>query len=111
MLTEYELMPQRLPVQNSILMVQAPEDQPWVKECTPEEWSRELAAGYDYVYIFCPEDQFVREYIGLFEDESQVVVDRMFQVIPQEDGTARLRCLYGWGEQIDAALDNPGQTG
>ena len=111
LMTEYELIPQQLQSESSILMVQAPEDQPWVKECSPEAWSRELAQGYDYVYIFCPEDQFVREYIALFEDESQIVVDRMFQVIPQQDGTSRLRCLYGWGETIDAGLDNPAQTG
>ncbi len=93
MQTEYELLPQQLPAHSSILMERQPKNEPWVRACSPEEWSKELAAGYDYVYIFCPEDQFVREYLELFEDESQVVVDRMFRVILQEDGTARLRCL------------------
>lgn len=89
----YELMPQKLPSQASILMVSAPQNEPWVREVSAEGWSRELAQNYDYVYIYCPEDQFVRDYVSLFEDDSQIVVDRMFKVIPQPDGTAKLRCI------------------
>ena len=33
----------------------------------------------------------MRDYISVFEDESQVVVDRMFEVVQQPDGTAKLR--------------------
>lgn len=90
---DYELIPERLPEQLTILKAENPAGEPWVYTVSAEEWSRELARKFDYVYIYCPEDQFVADYLSVFEDESQVVVDRMFRVIVQPDGTARLRCL------------------
>lgn len=90
---DYELVPERLPEQLTILKAENSAGEPWVHEVSAEEWSRELAQNFDYVYIYCPEDQFVADYLSVFEDESQVVVDRMFRVIAQPDGTARLRCL------------------
>lgn len=92
---EYDLLPLQLPAQASILMADPPEGAPWAREISAEEWSRELAEGFDYVYIYCPEDQFVRDYLAVFEPGSQshVTVDQMFRVIPQADGTARLRWL------------------
>lgn len=86
----YELLPQTLPEQATIIAAE-PSKEPWVKQYSAEEWSQLLAKEYDYVYIHCPEDQFVRDYISVFEDESQVVVDRMFEVVQQPDGTAKLR--------------------
>lgn len=92
---EYELLPQHLPTQAYILMETVPPGNPWARQISKEEFSRELAAGYDYLYIYCPEDQFVRDYLPVFEESSQseVVVDRMFAVIRQPDGTALLRCI------------------
>lgn len=90
---DYELVPERLPEQLTILQAENPAGEPWVHEVSAEEWSRELAQNFDYVYIYCPEDQFVADYLSVFEDESQVIVDRMFRVIVQPDGTARLRSL------------------
>ena len=91
----YDLLPDVLPDQATILMADVPPGNPWARQLSAEAWSRELAAGFDYVYIYCPEDQFVRDYLPVFEPDSQseVVVDRMFRVIPQPDGTARLRCI------------------
>ncbi len=89
---EYELLPTVLPPHQTILMNDPPEDEPWVKQCTWQQWQQLLAEdGYEYVYIYCPEDQFVREFLPIFEDESQVVVDRMFRVITDENGTLLLR--------------------
>ncbi len=90
---DYELVPERLPEQLTILKTENPNGEPWVHVVSAEEWSRELAQYFDYVYLYCPEDQFVADYLSVFEDESQVVVDRMFRVVVQPDGTARLRCL------------------
>lgn len=90
---DYELIPQCLPEQQTILKTENPNGEPWVRVVSAEEWSRDLAQNFDYVYLYCPEDQFVADYLSIFEDESQVVVDRMFRVIVQADGTARLRCL------------------
>ncbi len=87
----YELYPITLPVQQTILACDPSGTEPWVQKYSPEEWEAVLAKEYDYVYIYCPEDQFVRDYISLFEDESQVVVDRMFQVIRTDDSHMRLR--------------------
>lgn len=92
LIVNYELLPQTLPEQATILAAE-PSKEPWVKQYTAEAWSRLLAKEYDYVYIHCPEDQFVRDYLSVFEDESQVVVDRMFEVIRKPDGTATLRRL------------------
>ncbi|MBE6887490.1 MAG: hypothetical protein E7484_03610 [Ruminococcaceae bacterium] len=92
MLVEYELFPDvTLPQHMSIIAANAMENQPWVEQLSAEQWSRKLHDGFDYVYIHCPEDQFVADYLSVFEDESQVVVDRMFEVIRKEDGTAVLR--------------------
>ena len=87
-------MPVTLPPQATILMADAT-GVLWARQITPEAWSRELAEDYDYVYIYCPEDQFVRDFLEVFEtgSQSEVVADRMFEVVPQPDGTARLRCL------------------
>lgn len=90
LIVNYELLPQVLPTQATIIAAKA-STEPWVKQYSAAEWSRLLAKEYDYVYIHCPEDQFVRDYLSVFEDESQVVVDRMFEVIRQPDGTAKLR--------------------
>lgn len=90
---DYELLPVRLPEQATILMADNKNEEPWVKEISAEDWSRELAEQFDYVYIYCPEDQFVADYLSVFEDDSQIVPDRMFRVIVQPDGTARLRCM------------------
>ena len=90
---EFELLPWRLPEQHTILMADNEKAAPWVYQISAPAWSRELAERFEYVYIYCPEDQFVRDYLSLFEDESQVVVDRMFRVVIQEDGSAKLRCL------------------
>ena len=68
-------------------------EEPWVQEISAEAWSRELAQKYDYVYIYCPEDQFIADYGSVFEDDSQIGADRMFRVVVQPDGTARLRCM------------------
>lgn len=87
----YELYPITLPAQQTILACKPSANEPWVQKYSPEEWEAVLAKEYDYVYIYCPEDQFVRDYISLFEDESQVVVDRMFQVIRTDDSHMRLR--------------------
>lgn len=43
------------------------------------------------MYIHCPETRFAVDFLAPFEDESKVVVDRMFEVIRQPDGTAMLR--------------------
>lgn len=91
MIVRYELEPQtKLPAHSTILSAQEHSDL-WVKQMSAEEWSRLLAQEYEYVYIHCPEPQFVADYLSVFEDESQVVVDRMFKVIVQSDGTALLR--------------------
>lgn len=92
---EYELLPQHLPPQSNILMETVPEGNPWARQISKETFSKELADGFDYLYIYCPEDQFVRDYLSVFESSSQseVIVDRMFAVIRQPDGTALLRCI------------------
>lgn len=90
---DYELLPVRLPEQATILMADNKNEEPWAKEISAEDWSRELAEQYDYVYLYCPEDQFIADYGAVFEDDSQIVPDRMFRVIVQQDGTARLRCM------------------
>ena len=92
---EYELLPEHLPPQSNILMETVPEGNPWARQITKETFSKELADGFDYLYIYCPEDQFVRDYLSIFElsSQSEVVVDRMFAVIRQTDGTALLRCI------------------
>ncbi|MEG2021787.1 MAG: hypothetical protein RR087_08420, partial [Oscillospiraceae bacterium] len=90
---EFDLMPKTLPAQSSIIATDEFLSDPWVKHCTWQEWSRELYEKYDYVYIFCPETQYVREFLPVFEDESQVVVDRLFSVTKKPDGTASLKCL------------------
>lgn len=90
---DYELLPERLPEQATILMADNRNEEPWVKEISAEDWSRDLAEQFDYVYIYCPEDQFVADYCSVFEDDSQIVADRMFRVIVQPDGSARLRCM------------------
>lgn len=84
-----------LPEQATILMADVPEDAPWARQLSAAEWSRELAAGFDYVYIYCPEDQFIRDYLPVFEPDSQSMVapDRMFAVVRRADGAARLRCV------------------
>lgn len=91
----YDLLPIQLPAQAVILMADVPEGLLWAREISPEEWSRELAEDYDYVYIYCPEDQFVADYLDVFEpaSQSEVVNDRMFEVVRQGDGTAKLRCI------------------
>lgn len=38
----------------------------------------------------------MREFLPVFEDESKVVVDKLFSVTKQQDGTASLRCLDDW---------------
>jgi len=92
MLVEYELFPDVvLPKHTSIIAAEEMEGQPWVAKLSAEEWSRMLYENFDYVYIHCPEDQFVADYLSVFEDESQVVVDRMFEVVKNENGTAMLR--------------------
>lgn len=90
---DYELLPVCLPEQSTILMADNSSGQLGVCEISAEEWSTELARRFDYVYIYCPEDQFVADYQSVFEDDSQIVVDRMFRVIAQPDGTAKLRCM------------------
>ena len=92
---QYDLLPVQIPDVATILMADVPDSVLWAREVSPQDWSRELAEDFDYVYIYCPEDQFVRDYLCVFEpdSQSQVVVDRMFAVIPQGDGTALLRCL------------------
>ncbi|HJD21392.1 MAG TPA: glycosyltransferase [Candidatus Gemmiger faecigallinarum] len=92
---EYDLLPDVLPEQATILMADVPEDAPWARQLSAAEWSRELAAGFDYVYIYCPEDQFIRDYLPVFEPDSQSMVapDRMFAVVRRADGAARLRCV------------------
>lgn len=90
---DYELLPARLPEQATILMADNKNEEPWVQEISAEAWSRELAQKYDYVYIYCPEDQFIADYGSVFEDDSQIGADRMFRVVVQPDGTARLRCM------------------
>ena len=90
---DYELLPVRLPEQATILMADNKREEPWVREISAGDWSRELAQQFDYVYIYCPEDQFVSDYCAVFEEDSQIVADRMFRVIVQPDGTAKLRCL------------------
>ena len=77
----YELLPLCIPESASILMTDAENPDPWVKLCSWQDWRQELLNGYDYVYIYCPEDQFVREFWPVFIDESQAVVDRMFRVV------------------------------
>ena len=91
----YDLLPLQLPAHAVILMADVPEGLIWAREISPEDWSRELAESYDYVYIYCPEDQFVADYLSVFEpgSQSEVVNDRMFRVIRQGDGSAKLRCI------------------
>jgi hypothetical protein len=88
---QYDLYPIRLPEQSTIIACAPKEDEPWVKQYSAQEWENVLAAGYDYVYIYCPEMQFVSDYSALFEDKTQVVVDRMFKVVPTADGGITLR--------------------
>lgn len=91
MLVDYELLPDiTLPPQYTCLSAQ-PSDDPTVYTISPQDWSRWLYDDFDYVYIHCPETQFAVDFLAPFEDESQVVVDRMFAVIRHEDGTATLR--------------------
>ena len=93
LMVDYELLPVVLPTHNSILMTECTGKEAWVKHCTWQQWLEELRNGFDYVYIFCPEDQFVREFLPAFEDESQVVVDRMFRVVELPDGSVTLRTM------------------
>lgn len=80
MRVRYELLPDVLPDSVGILAAD-PSPDPWVRQCSWPEWRQELLDGYDYVYIYCPEPQFVQDYLPVFMDESQVQVDRMFRVI------------------------------
>lgn len=91
----YDLLPLQLPAHAVILMADVPEGLIWAREISPKDWSRELAESYDYVYIYCPDDQFVADYLSVFEpgSQSEVVNDRMFRVIRQGDGSAKLRCI------------------
>lgn len=91
MLIDYELLPQiNLPQQSNIIGCQPNKDDLYTAQLSCEEWSRILAQGFDYVYIYCPETQFVADYLPVFEDESQVVVNRMFRVNVHPDGMATL---------------------
>lgn len=86
----YELLPWTLPPHGTMLMTENSESVPGAVGCTWQEWRQQLLDGYDYVYVYCPEPQFIREFLPVFEDESQVVVDRMFRVI-QTDADGILR--------------------
>lgn len=87
----YELLPWTLPPHGTMLMTENSESMPGSVQCTWQEWRQVLLDGYDYVYVYCPEPQFVREFMPVFEDDSQIVVDRMFEVIHTDaDGILRV---------------------
>ena len=74
-----------------MLMTANSELMPGSVQCTWQEWRQVLLDGYDYVYVYCPEPQFVQEFMPVFEDDSQIVVDRMFEVIHTDaDGILRV---------------------
>ncbi len=87
----YELIPCQIPEDAAILMADGGKpDEPWVKKIGWQEWRRQLLEDYDYVFIHCPEPQFIKDYKPVFEDESQIMVDRMFKVEhTQEDAILR----------------------
>ena len=87
----YELLPWTLPPHGTMLMTENSEFVPGSVQCTWQEWRQVLLDGYDYVYVYCPETQFVREFVPVFEDDSQIVTDRMFEVIHTDaDGILRV---------------------
>lgn len=89
----YELIPCQIPEDAAILMENGGKpEEPWVKKISWQEWRQQLLDGYDYVFIHCPEPQFIKEYKPVFEDESQIAVDRMFKV-EHTRGDAILRNL------------------
>ena len=62
---------------------------------TPQAWSDELAADYDYVYCEFVNDTFASEYGALFESEADISSCALYQVIaPSGDGSlVRLRLV------------------
>lgn len=86
----YELLPWTLPPHGTMLMTENSESVPGAVQCTWQEWRSQLLDGYDYVYIYRTEAQFIREFLPVFEDGSQIMEDKMFQVIRTDaDGILR----------------------
>ena len=77
----YELLPDTIPQAGTILMAQPDPESPWATQRTWQEWRSELLENFDYVYIYCPEIQFVNDYLPVFIDKSQAAVDKMFRVV------------------------------
>lgn len=77
----YELLPWTLPTHGTMLMTENSESVPGAVQCTWQEWRSQLLDGFDYVYIYRTEPQFIREFSAVFEDAAQIMEDRMFRVV------------------------------
>ena len=54
---------------------------------SPQAWSNELAASYDYVYLDLVDDAFVSDYSVLFESPEAIASHALYAVVPpQEEG-------------------------
>lgn len=62
---------------------------------TPEEWSRELADSYDYVYLDLADEAFASDYSVLFESVEAISSHALYEVVPPQDenGLVLLRLI------------------
>lgn len=62
---------------------------------SPQAWSDELAASYDYVYLDLVDDAFVSDYSVLFESPEAITSHALYAVVPprEEGGLVLLRLL------------------
>lgn len=90
----YELAPAALPEQNSGIACLYPDELygGYNVYCTPEEWSDILYNGpFGYVYLYQVDGYFVTGYRQLFENEDDLVNDRLLEIVRQENGSILLR--------------------
>ncbi len=90
LMLDYELSPHSLPAQYNSIGVNY-EPSVYIAPYTPQQWAQVLHDGFDYVYLFNLDGNFVTEYSSLFEDPDDIVNGTMLWVDRTEDGSVVLR--------------------